>query len=118
MPGGHRKKGGDMPARIYSEVYGPELVETMGRAFDTAWADFIPKPANQGLARSLMATAIIEAVETGTRDQERIVRQAIVALTTTIRPIQKLWAKQRPAPITVGETGPTLLAKLNASNEE
>jgi hypothetical protein len=73
-----------MPARIYSGVYGPELVETMGRAFDTAWADFIPKPANQGLARSLMATAIIEAVETGTRDQESLVRQAIVALTTTI----------------------------------
>jgi hypothetical protein len=74
-----------MPARIYSGVYGPELVETMGRAFDTAWADFIPKPANQGLARSLMATAIIEAVETGTRDHESLVRQAIVALTTTIK---------------------------------
>jgi hypothetical protein len=74
-----------MPARIYSGLFGPELVETMGRAFDTAWADFIPKPANQGLARSLMATAIIEAVETGTRDQESLVRNAIVALTTTIK---------------------------------
>jgi hypothetical protein len=73
-----------MPARIYSGVYGPELVETMGRAFDTAWADFMPKPANLGLARSLMATAIIEAVELGTRDHENLVRRAIAALSTTI----------------------------------
>lgn len=74
-----------MPARFYSGVYGPELVEMMGRAFDSAWADFAPQPANKDLARSLMATAIIDAVELGTRDHENLVRRATVALIIAIK---------------------------------
>jgi hypothetical protein len=74
-----------MPTRFYSGVYEPELVETMGRAFDSAWADFAPQPANKDLARSLMATAIIDAVELGARDHESLVRRATVALMIAIK---------------------------------
>jgi hypothetical protein len=74
-----------MPTRFYSGVYEPELVVTMGRAFDSAWADFAPQPANKDLARSLMATAIIDAVEVGTRDHENLVRRATLALMIAIK---------------------------------
>jgi hypothetical protein len=74
-----------MPARFYSGAYGPELVETMSRAFDSAWIDFAPQPANKDLARALMATAIIEAVDLGTRDHDNLVRRATVALMTAIK---------------------------------
>jgi hypothetical protein len=74
-----------MPTRFYSGVYEPEMVETMGRAFDSAWSDFAPQPANKDLARSLMATAIIDAVELGARDHDNLVRRATVALMIAIK---------------------------------
>jgi hypothetical protein len=85
-----------MPTRFYPGVYGPELVEMMGGAFDSAWAEFEPKPANQGLARSLMATSIIAAVELGTRDHHNLVRRATVALITAIKTDPKALGRAAP----------------------
>jgi len=85
-----------MPTRFYSGVYEPEMVETMGRAFDSAWADFAPQPANKDLARSLMATAIIDAVELGARDHDNLVRRATVALMIAIKADPKALGRAPP----------------------
>jgi hypothetical protein len=48
-----------------SGAHGAAIVNLMGAAMDKAWADFEPLPRNKGLARSLMASAIIEGIEAG-----------------------------------------------------
>jgi hypothetical protein len=68
-----------------SGAYGPEAVKVMSEAFDRAWVDFAPRPKNEGLARSLMASAVIEAVEAGDRDQASLVRKATVTLIKAIK---------------------------------
>jgi hypothetical protein len=57
----------------------------MTGAFDRAWDDFEPRPRNLNLARSLMASAIIEAVEAGERDEQSLVRKATVTLIKAIK---------------------------------
>jgi hypothetical protein len=74
-----------VPSRFTSGAYGPELVKVMSSAFDRAWADFQPRPKNEVLAKSLMASAIIEAVEAGEEDQEILVRKATVTLIKAIK---------------------------------
>lgn len=74
-----------MPSRFTSGAYGPELVKAMSDAFDRAWADFAPRPKNETLARSLMASAIVEAVEAGDRDDASLVRKATVTLIKAIK---------------------------------
>jgi molybdopterin-guanine dinucleotide biosynthesis protein A len=74
-----------MPSRFTSGAYGPELVKTMSAAFDRAWDDFAPRPKNEALARSLMASAVIEAVEAGDRDHDSLVRKATVTLIKAIK---------------------------------
>lgn len=74
-----------MPSRFTSGAYGPELVKVMTSALDRAWDDFEPRPKNLSLARSLMASAIIEAVEAGDRDEQSLVRKATVTLIKAIK---------------------------------
>jgi hypothetical protein len=66
-------------------AYGAAIVNLMDSAMDKAWADFEPLPKNRGLARSLMASAIIEAVEAGKRDHDVLVRKATVTLIAAIK---------------------------------
>ena len=80
-----------MPSRFTSGAYEPELVNEMSDAFECAWSDFAPRPKDERLAKWLMATAIIEAVERGTRGHENLVRRATVALRRPSRQIRKLW---------------------------
>jgi hypothetical protein len=79
-----------MPSRFTSGSYEPELIKEMSDAFERAWADFAPRPKNERLAKRLMATAIVESVELGTRDHETLVRRATVALMTAIKADPKL----------------------------
>ena len=74
-----------MPQRFKSDIYDPETAKLMGDALDAAWSDFEPRPKNQDLARSLMATAIIEAVAAGETDVAALVRQATIALIAAIK---------------------------------
>ena len=74
-----------MPQRFASDTYDPELTKLMGDALEKAWSDFEPRPRARALARSLMATAIIEAVESGRMDHADLVRAATVGLMTAIK---------------------------------
>ena len=71
--------------RSRSRAYDPQLVKLMGEARDSAWNDFSPQPKNKKLARSLMASAISEAVEAGSRDRDVLVRKATVVLMAAIK---------------------------------
>jgi hypothetical protein len=68
-----------------SGAYGAAIVDLMGAAMDKAWADFEPLPKNRVLARSLMASAIMEGIEAGKRDHEVLVRKATVTLMAAIK---------------------------------
>jgi hypothetical protein len=70
-----------MPSHFASASFQPGPVKTMGDAFERAWGDFERRPKNKGLARSLMASAITEAIEAGNRDCDVLVRKATVTLT-------------------------------------
>jgi hypothetical protein len=81
MPSSHPANSNNAPL-VTSAAYGPPIVNLMGAAMDKAWADFEPRPKNKGLARSLMASAIIEA---GRRDHDVLVRKATVTLMAAIK---------------------------------
>jgi hypothetical protein len=87
-----------MPSRFTSGAYDPELVKEMSQAFDRAWGDFAPRPKNEELARSLMASAIIETVEAGKRDQDDLARGATLALMKAIKINPKLLNTAQSAP--------------------
>jgi hypothetical protein len=74
-----------MPERFASDAYNPETTKLMGEAFEKAWADFQPRPKNESLARSLMATAIIEAVAAGVVGRDALTRAATVGLMSAIK---------------------------------
>lgn len=69
-----------MPARFTSGVYGPEIVRLMTDALEAAWSKHNGPPHNTDLARQIMATAIIEAVDKDKRSSEALVAAAIRAL--------------------------------------
>jgi hypothetical protein len=85
-----------MPERFHSGAYDPESTVLMGDALDSAWRDFAPRPKNEVLARSLMASAIIEAVEAGERDKVGLVRSATVALMAAVKVDPKLLDRPNP----------------------
>jgi hypothetical protein len=60
----------------------------MGSAFDAAWENFKPAPNDAVLARLLMASAIIEAVEAGAREPEVLTTKAVRALRAAIKTTQ------------------------------
>jgi hypothetical protein len=64
----------------YAGVYDPETVGLMGRALDSAWAQFTPHPKDKDLARLFMASAILEKIEDGGESAEDLVETAILAL--------------------------------------
>jgi hypothetical protein len=74
-----------MPSRFHSGAYDPELVKMMGDALDSAWARFNSPPKNDELAKGLMASAIIEAVEAGERLPEPLADRAERALRAAIK---------------------------------
>jgi hypothetical protein len=65
-------------------VYEPEILKVMGDTFDRAWQEFKPRPNNAELARNLMASAIIEAVEAGAVGPTILVDRALRALRAAI----------------------------------
>jgi len=74
-----------MPERFNSGAYDPELIKLMSAAVNAAWDAFEPRPRNEPLAKSLMASAVIENVEAGVNDRETLVRRATIALIAAIK---------------------------------
>jgi len=70
-----------MPSHFAARAFEPE----MNNAFDQAWRDFRPRPQNEELARSILATAIIEAMEAGDREPVDLARKATLALRAAIK---------------------------------
>jgi hypothetical protein len=74
-----------MFSHLTSGVYDPEILKEMGDAFDTAWKKFKPVPKNAALARTVMASGIIEAVEAGESEPATFVDRATRALRAAIK---------------------------------
>jgi hypothetical protein len=73
-----------MPARFTSGEYSPELVELMAKALDVAWSQASRVSQDVELARLVMASAIIEQVDSGVRIQEELVAKATLALAAAV----------------------------------
>jgi hypothetical protein len=69
-----------MPSRFTSGVYDPKLVKLMSDAVDAACLDYEGLPRNLDLARQIMATGIIEAVDANERSPKALVAAAKRAL--------------------------------------
>ncbi len=65
-------------------VYAPEILKVMGDALDRAWKEFKPRPKNAELARLLMTSAIIDAVEAGAAEATILADKATRALSAAI----------------------------------
>jgi hypothetical protein len=71
---------GSMPSRFNSGAYEPELVKIMGDALEAAWKMFSIPAKDVELARLHMASAIIDAVEGGVREETVLSTKAGAAL--------------------------------------
>jgi hypothetical protein len=69
-----------MPERFDSDVYPPEVAKLMKEAFEAAWPKAAMIGRNRELTRQLLASAIIDQVNAGVQDQDRIVAGAIAAM--------------------------------------
>jgi hypothetical protein len=74
-----------MLSHLASGVYYPEILKVMGDALNTAWKKFNPVPKNTSLARTVMASAIIEGVEAGELEPAILVDKATRALRAAIK---------------------------------
>jgi hypothetical protein len=74
-----------MPLYLTPSVYYPQILKVMGDALDIAWKKFRPVPKNAELARTVMASAIIEAVEVGELEPATLVDKATRALRAAIK---------------------------------
>jgi hypothetical protein len=69
-----------MPERFDSDVYPPEVAKLMKEAFEAAWPKVALIGKNRELTRQLLASAIIDEVNAGMQDRDRIVAGAMAAM--------------------------------------
>jgi hypothetical protein len=65
-------------------VYDPELVALMSAALEAAWERFLPRPKDGDLARLLMASAILEKVDSGVHAEGALIESASRALLAAV----------------------------------
>jgi hypothetical protein len=97
------------PSPFTSGAFGTAIVDLMGAAMDKAWADFEPLPKNKDLARSLMSSAIIEAIVANVREHDVLVRKATVTLMAAIKLDQEALSR---ASIPTLPKGPRVQSKV------
>jgi hypothetical protein len=68
-----------MPNRQFT-VHDPERVKKMVDALERAWVSVEPRPQNEGAARSILASAIVNAVEHGAQSQDAWTQRAMLTL--------------------------------------
>ena len=69
-----------MPERFESQAYAPETTRLMKEAFDEAWRKVEHGEKDVELARKLLASAILDLVNAGANDREKIAAAAIATL--------------------------------------
>jgi hypothetical protein len=69
-----------MPERFESQAYTPETVKLMKAAFDEAWLKVRLSENDADLARKLLASAILDQVNAGALDHDKIVAAAVATL--------------------------------------
>jgi hypothetical protein len=74
-----------MPQRFESRRYDPELVKLMRAALESAWDKVRNPPKSAELARLVLASAIIEAVDAGVIECEQLAAKALAALAAAAR---------------------------------
>jgi hypothetical protein len=74
-----------MLSRLTSGEYGPDLVELMSEALDSAWRQVRRPPRDAELARLIMAAAILEQVDAGVRVRDELIGGAAKALAAAAR---------------------------------
>jgi hypothetical protein len=66
-----------MPERFESQAYAPETTKLMKEAFDEAWRKVGRGEKNIEVTRKLLASAILDQVNAGAGDREKIAAAAI-----------------------------------------
>ena len=69
-----------MPERFESQAYRPEITKLMKEAFEEAWSKIKWDEKDVELTRKLVASAILDQVNAGVQDQDRIVAGAVATL--------------------------------------
>lgn len=69
-----------MPGRFESQAYRPETTKLMKEAFEEAWSKIKRDDEDEALARKLVASAILDQVNAGVQDRDRIVAGAVATL--------------------------------------
>jgi hypothetical protein len=69
-----------MPELFESGAYDPELIRLMKAAFVLAWGKLEDRQRDPELTRLLIASSIIDQVDEGVRDYERLATGALAAL--------------------------------------
>ena len=69
-----------MPERFESQAYRPEITKLMKEAFEEAWSKIKWDEKDVELTRKLVASAILDQVNAGVQDHDRIVAGAVATL--------------------------------------
>jgi hypothetical protein len=69
-----------MPERFESQAYRPETTKLMKEAFEEAWSKIRKDENDKELMRKLLASAILDQVNAGARERDRIVAGAVATL--------------------------------------
>jgi hypothetical protein len=89
-----------MPQRFESRRYDPEIIKLMKTALESAWEMVRIPPKSAELARLVLASAIIDAVDAGVRECEQLAGRALAALAAAARVSnEKLELKSEPGAI-------------------
>jgi hypothetical protein len=80
MAGREAEEGEVMPERLESAVYGPATTKLMKDAFEAAWRKARLIDQDKELTRRQLASAIIDQVDAGVRDRDRIVTAVLATL--------------------------------------
>lgn len=73
-----------MPERFESQSYSPETTKLMKDAFGAAWPKVRVLDKDAGLTRQLLASAILDQVNAGVQDRDKLVA-AVVAILAVAR---------------------------------
>ena len=69
-----------MPERFESQAYRPEVTKLMKEAFEEAWSKIKRDEKDVELTRKLVASAILDQVNAGVQDRDRIVARTVATL--------------------------------------
>jgi hypothetical protein len=69
-----------MPERFYSHVYDAETTKLMREAFEEASRKATNVDPNSKLTRQLLASAVIDQINAGARDRDKIAAFAVAAV--------------------------------------